>query len=61
MTHRDVTEITAQELDIVPDAGEIGFVPRAEIVYHPNAVPESNEPRGKMRTDETGAARYQAR
>src|SRR5207249_6781705 len=46
-------------LDIVVGAGEIGFVPRAEIVYHPNAVPESNEPRGKMRTDETGAARYQ--
>jgi hypothetical protein len=59
-THRPLAEITTQELDVVFEAGEIGFAPRAEIVYDPDEVSEFDQTRGEMRTDEAGAPRYQA-
>ena len=51
-THLDFAEITAQKLDVVCDAREIGFVPGAEIVHHPDCVTEGNKSFDEMRTDE---------
>jgi len=51
-------EIATQKLDGGLYAREIGLIPGAEIVDHSNVVPESNEPRGKMRTDEAGPPRH---
>jgi hypothetical protein len=58
--HVDLTEIAAQKLDITRDAGEIGFIPRAEIGHDPNVVSQSNQPGGEMRADEAGTSRHEA-
>ncbi len=55
-----VAQVPAQELDVVRDVGEIGFVPGAEIVDHANLVPESHEPFGEMGADEAGTPGNQA-
>ena len=58
-THLDVAEIATHKLDVVCYAREIGFVPGAEIVYHPDSVPECDEPLDEMRADEARPPRHE--
>jgi len=56
-THSCLAEIAAQKLDLAIQASEICFVARAEIVYDPNLVPESNQPLGDMGADKARSTR----
>jgi len=59
-THFCLAEIAAQKLDLVIQASEICFVARAEIVYDPYMVPESNEPLSDVGTDKARSTRDKA-
>jgi hypothetical protein len=56
--HVELAKIATQKVDLPIQPGEIGFIPRAEIVDDPNVVSESNQPSGEMRTDEPGTPRH---
>jgi len=59
-THCDLAEIAAQKLNLPIQTGEIRFGARAEIVYDPNIVAESNQPLGDMGTDKARSPRDEA-
>jgi hypothetical protein len=59
-TYVHIAQIAAQKLDLVRDAGEIGFVSGAEIVYYPNVVAEGHQLFGQMGADEAGTPGHQA-
>ena len=55
-----LAQVGSQKVDVAVQTREIGFTPRAEIVYHSNLVSKRDEPLGQMRADEAGTPRDQA-
>src|SRR5439155_1629993 len=59
-THLELAEIATQKLNLARQAAQICFIPRAEIVHHPNVVSQTNKVLSEMRADEAGSPRHQA-
>jgi len=59
-THVGLAKIATQKLDLPIQAGEIRGVARAEIVYDPNGVAESDQSLSEMGADEARSPRHEA-
>ncbi len=58
-THYVVSEICVDELDVIPDVGEVLFVSGREVVHHPYVVSKVQQPIHYVGADESGPTGYQ--